>query len=352
MKIAILYICTGRYDLFWKDFFLSAEKFFLPGTSKEYYVFTDAEKLYAEDEECIHKLYQENLGWPGNTLFRFKFFRSIIDELRCFDYVFFMNANTLFKAVVEENILPDDGLIVVKHCEFWFSDNTQFPYDRNESSLAFIPMGYGDIYVTGAINGGKADAFIQMIIELDAAIDDDYSRGIIALWHDESHLNKYILSHKYTALDSSYAQAENKYSPCGCKILLRDKRNYGEYSYLRGITNRQGEEHLRHTFVGVDSIIGKNIIIYGAGNVGYSIYTQLERNNVNIVAWVDKNYQIFNYKSRTVESVNVIGARRFDYIVVAIKNRNIAESVRFDLCKRFGISMDCILWNIKCDNAI
>lgn len=41
-KVAVLYICTGKYDVFWKDFYISYEKYFLPDCEKHYYVFTDA----------------------------------------------------------------------------------------------------------------------------------------------------------------------------------------------------------------------------------------------------------------------------------------------------------------------
>ena len=33
MRIGILYICTGKYDIFWKDFYLSAERYFMQDQS-------------------------------------------------------------------------------------------------------------------------------------------------------------------------------------------------------------------------------------------------------------------------------------------------------------------------------
>lgn len=42
MRIAILYICTGKYNVFWDGFYKSSEKFFLKDEAeKEYFVFTD-----------------------------------------------------------------------------------------------------------------------------------------------------------------------------------------------------------------------------------------------------------------------------------------------------------------------
>ena len=63
LKIAILYICTGKYDIFWQEFYQSCEKNFLLNCQKEYFVFTDANHIYAENTASIHKIYQKNLGW-------------------------------------------------------------------------------------------------------------------------------------------------------------------------------------------------------------------------------------------------------------------------------------------------
>ena len=55
-SIGILYICTGPYVLFWKDFYESFEKNFLPSYEKKYYVFTDAEEIFAENNLNVKKL--------------------------------------------------------------------------------------------------------------------------------------------------------------------------------------------------------------------------------------------------------------------------------------------------------
>ena len=93
IKIAILYICTGKYEIFWKDFYSSSEQYFLPEYSKEYFVFTDSPNINDTASMNVHKIYQHNLGWPDNTLERFDMFSRIIDQLKDFDYIFFFNAN-------------------------------------------------------------------------------------------------------------------------------------------------------------------------------------------------------------------------------------------------------------------
>ncbi len=156
-KIAILYICTGKYDIFWKEFYKSSEKYLLPNCEKTYFVFTDAEKIYDEEKnKRIHKIYQENLGWPDNTLKRFHMFWSIKKDLEKYDYIYFFNANCEIKrTITEQEFLPDPKkLLVVKHIGYHHKYNLFYPYERRKNSTAYIKRGYGNTYIFGGFNGG------------------------------------------------------------------------------------------------------------------------------------------------------------------------------------------------------
>ena len=135
MRIGILYICTGKYDIFWKDFYLSAERYFMQDQSFiiEYYVFTDSPKLYDEENnKHIHRIKQKNLGWPDNTLKRFHIFLRIKEQLeRETDYLFFFNANLLFTSPIGKEILPpsdSNGLLGTMHPGFYNKPNSEFTY--------------------------------------------------------------------------------------------------------------------------------------------------------------------------------------------------------------------------------
>lgn len=226
-KVAILYICTGAYVAFWKDFYLSFEKKFLPKTQKDYFVFTDAKSVYNEEKNTrIHRIYQDDLGWPGNTLFRFRIFKSVFSELNNFDYIFFMNANMFCNTVVtEEEFLPvSEELLVTQHPGFYDCKPYEFSYERRKKSLAYIPYSKGHVYVCGGVNGGKAKAFIELIRELDWRVDKDNEKGIVAAWHDESHLNRYILEHEnYKLLSPAYCYPEGWELPFEKKLIVLDK---------------------------------------------------------------------------------------------------------------------------------
>jgi hypothetical protein len=234
MKIAILYICTGKYEIFWKDFYISAQKNFLPNHEKHYFVFTDAKSIYKQNQSEISVIPQKKLGWPYDTLMRFKMFLKVKEELRTFDYIFFLNANAEILDTVDESILnPKYDYIGAKHPVYWDKENKDFIYDRNPKSLACIPQGQGEFYYMGSFNGGKSEKYIKLIEELSANIDKDLKNKVIAIWHDESHLNSYFLDKNVLALSPEYTWAERMNLPFKKRILLRDKKKWGGHNSLR-----------------------------------------------------------------------------------------------------------------------
>ena len=232
MKIALVYICTGDYVFFWEAFYRSFNEKFIPEAEKHFFVFTDAGELFAEKEDPhIHRIYQKDLGWPGNTLYRFRMIRSAEEQLRLFDYVFLLNANLVcLETVSAKDVLPEGNrIVVVQHPKSDVRRPYKHPYDRNRKSLAYIP--YTELrakyYVCGGINGGSSDAYLSMIRELDRRVDADDAHGVLAAHHDESHLNRYIVDFPdYRLLTAEYAYPEGWDLPHGKKFLLLDKEKY------------------------------------------------------------------------------------------------------------------------------
>lgn len=209
-KVGILYICTGKYKLFWDGFYKSAEENFLTEMEKHYFVFSEScEGIQEEKNVHFHKI--DCLPWPLTTLLRYNYFLSIIDELKKMDYLVFSNANMkVVESVSKEDFLPreeeNENLCVVLHPGLYKKHKSKYQLERNPKSTAFIPYGAEKHYVIGAMNGGTTEGFLNMCEELNEAINIDLSRNFIARWHDESHLNKYVLNHgNIRILPPSYA---------------------------------------------------------------------------------------------------------------------------------------------------
>lgn len=238
-KIAILYIATNRYTVFWNDFYTSMEKNFVPGSLKHYFIFTDDTTL--KFPQNVTKIQISSMKFPEVSLMRWSFFKSIENQLSNYDYIYFLNANAQVIQPVYEEIFPTkkQGIMVSWHPGYFYEkDSFAFPYDRNPNSTAYIMMGEGTYYVQGGFNGGRTKDFLKMVDVILKRTQIDQENGQMAVWHDESHLNRYILDKKPLVMDPRYIWTpfDHRYFDSikdDIKIMIRDKDQFGGVEYLR-----------------------------------------------------------------------------------------------------------------------
>ena len=227
MKVAILYICTGRYAQFFDGFYESAEQYLLQGVEKRYFVFTDQAQL--TKAENVELLITPCRGFPEDSLFRFDRFLEIKDKLKDYDYTFFFNANMRFVAPVGEELL-EERLTAVLHPGYFDKPKWRYPYERNKQSKAYIPAHEEDYhYYMGSLNGGKTEDYLALAETCSRHIHEDWEKGIVACYHDESHLNRYLREHRCKPLSPAYAYIEGKELPFEPRILLLDKTRIDPY---------------------------------------------------------------------------------------------------------------------------
>ncbi len=236
MKIGILYICTGRYEIFWDGFYESAEKYLMPDKEKHYFVFTDSDKI--NNHINVTKIPVENPGWPHVALKRFHYFadnKSLFGEC---DYLFFYNANyTFIKPIYFSELCPtadENHLVGQQMPAIYHRRPIDFPNERRQISTAYIPLNSELVYFGSGHIGGRTKEFLEMSDVIKNNVDIDYSNNIIAIWHDESHVNKYFLSHKPKVLHPGYCYPQDWFLPFPQMTLLLDKNKLGGHSFLRG----------------------------------------------------------------------------------------------------------------------
>lgn len=245
MKIAILYIGTGRYTIFWDEFLNSCEKNFIKEAQKHYFFFTDDKDLKSDEKITI--VPQENLGWPLITCLRYKILKKVKEQLKDYDYVFFFNGNMEFiKPIKAEEFIPteEEGYIVapLHSMNKRIKSNLEFEYERNPKSTSYIAPGEGKQYFHAGVLGGRVKEFLELLDVCEKMMDDDLANNIIPKFHDESVFNKYILTRPYKTLSNYYIFPTHgkpfvKLNP-KAKIIQRDKSKfkYGGHAYLRGET--------------------------------------------------------------------------------------------------------------------
>lgn len=238
MRIAILYICTGKYNQFFEGFYQSAEKYLLKDIAmKDYYVFTDDMNLCSKPNVFLN--FKKCEGFPWDSLYRFRTFLTIKDKLIGYEYIYFFNSNALFLQDIDESILPDNGCELVNgvwpiHRRICTSYH-YYPYERNKKSLAYVaPFHKPYTYYMGGIHGGTANAFLEMSEVLNRNIQIDLENGIVAKVHDQSHINKYLRSHSCKPLGKEYCSPEEWVSGFEPKMIFRDKVKIDPITFSKG----------------------------------------------------------------------------------------------------------------------
>ena len=219
-KVGLLLISTGRYHHFIQPLIESADTWFLNDMEVTYFLFTDSKEKYNSNRNIVY-LEQEHKPWPSSTLFRYKIFYNKMEILSNMEYLYYCDIDMLFVDVVGNEILSER--VATIHPGFKGERGT--PETRPESKACVLP-NESMTYFAGGFNGGKTKAFLEMCKAIDLNIESDLTKGIIAVWHDESHLNRYMIDNPPTKiLDPGYCYPEQVMIQYNKKLLALNKNH-------------------------------------------------------------------------------------------------------------------------------
>ncbi|XP_028432369.1 N-acetyllactosaminide alpha-1,3-galactosyltransferase-like [Perca flavescens] len=203
-SVALTVFAVGRYlDAYLKTFLTSAEQYFMLGLQVTYYVFTDQpDKVPHLDLGPQRSLkviqVEKHSRWQDISMMRMKTISDTIESEirhRC-NYVFCLDVDQEFKGRFGSEALGDS--VAQLHAWYYKAQKQSFTYDRNPKSKAF--MESGDYYYHAALFGGLCEHVKNLADHCFLGIMEDKLNDVEALWHDESHLNKYFWLHKPTRL--------------------------------------------------------------------------------------------------------------------------------------------------------
>lgn len=359
-KVAILYICTGEYILFWKPFYISFSKNFLSNSDVHYYVFTDATDVYMHQKENVHVIYKEHEEWPYITLNRFDTFLMIEKELLQYDYCFFTNANLFcYKKISESEILIEDKLIVTQHPGFSIEKKDKMAWESRKESLAYVNSKDAKVYIAGGFNGGETKIYLEMVKELSNNINIDKKNGIIAKVHDESHINHYIIENQnYQLLGAEYLFPQGAKLSVECKIMIWDKRlifnvgkfkkyvsqgtadsNFAKYLLLYNTLNQF--IYIKNSNLNLKSFFQRNgyktIALYGYKGMGEILLDDFKKSELPVQYIVDKVCRETQEGRKIVAPENLQEQKSVDCIVVACADRF------FEVSSELYGKIDCTL---------
>ena len=145
-------------------------------------------------------------GWPDATIYRYAVICEQAAKLADATHVFLIDADMRFVAPVGQEILAP--LVGTTHPGF---------VGRARNLRAAPGVGglrrrtaRGATYFCGGFVGGERQPFLALAAAVQANVAADDAAGITAVWHDESHLNRYLIDHPPSlVLSPSYCYPED-----------------------------------------------------------------------------------------------------------------------------------------------
>jgi len=220
-NIGLLIIATHKYILFLNDLLISADQYFLPNQNVEYFIFTDHEVINIQSKRKINLIKTKHKPWPWMTLGRYEIFSSNQECFEGIDYLFYCDADMRFCDIVGDEILSDR--VATQHPGYYGTRGT--PETNPESLACVLPFEQME-YFAGGFNGGTKEQYLKMAQKLATNIRLDYDKNIIAVWHDESHINRYFLDNPPTRiLDPGYCYGESLKPPFTPRLIALNKNH-------------------------------------------------------------------------------------------------------------------------------
>ncbi|MEE6522846.1 hypothetical protein FKM82_021484 [Ascaphus truei] len=238
VRIGLTMFAIKKYTVFVKTFLETAEKFFMVGHKVNYYVFTDRAKeipniTLSEGRRLVVLDVPSYKRWQDVTMRRMEMIHNYSRELFIneVDYLVCVDVDMRFNDHVGVEILSN--VFGALHPGFFGASRPEFTYERRSQSQACIPTDEGDFYYAGGYFGGIVEEVYKLTNHCHQAMMTDKENNIEAVWHDESHLNKYFLYHKPTKILSPEYIWNDYY---GSPAAVKRKRFIGvpkDYAQIR-----------------------------------------------------------------------------------------------------------------------
>lgn len=196
-KIGLMVMATGKYIQFVEPLIQSADTYFCKNHEVYYFIFTDG---IVPEHPRIIRIEQKKLGWPYDTMMRFATYYKSRELLSGMDYLFATDADMEFVGEIGDEILGP--LVGTRHPGYVGNKGTP---ETNPYSTAYVKPQDIQYYFCGGFYGGKTEEVLKLLRTTSENIETDLAKGYIAIWHDESHINRYFVNNRPTiVLSPSY----------------------------------------------------------------------------------------------------------------------------------------------------
>lgn len=263
-ELGILMVATNNYLERWKETVLSLEKSSLFDVSTTVHLFSDRpEEAISWSRENLDRLNVlaypiDAWGWPEATLLRYDFFLERLSQISE-PILMYLDSDMEVRSDFSKFLEPEqwkNGLAFVRHPGYSLphgialirylmrnpskiithslgalkNGGASGSWETRSWSTAYVPRRMRKTYVHGAVWFGKNEDFKKLCSILSIRTQEDLSKGHIAVWHDESHLNWFSANQEVTVLDNRFSGVDG-YSNLSileaCIVTVEKESNEG-----------------------------------------------------------------------------------------------------------------------------
>ncbi len=223
-SLTVLLIATRNYISYAKNLLSSLDEFLAWRTIVQVVIFTDDSTSFKhfelKDKFVLDVIQIASYGWPDATLMRFHVFEehwNIVKGRR----VMYLDADTrVVNRINESKFMSMEwacGVALVKHPGYYnrgiriglANSLLGHSWETNRLSCAFVPIHKRRNYVCGGVWMGEHREIKLLVSSLKNRVQTDLDQGIVAKYHDESHLNKWASCNRHSQLSPKWAFAAN-----------------------------------------------------------------------------------------------------------------------------------------------
>ena len=224
-KVGLNIVAIAKYIKFLQPLITSADTFFMTDHNVTYFVISDHldEVAKVKTHRHVVGIMEKSQGWPNNTLVRFQFISKHRDAYYEMDFLYQVDVDMKF--VFKFNSEALGKRVGTLHPFFYTRQRRSFTYEKNPNSTAYVNSSEGEYYFAGGVFGGCQKEVITMADTIVRNILTDLRKyNYIALWHDESHVNRYFIDHPPTKiLSPEYCYPEGRILGMNPRLLALNK---------------------------------------------------------------------------------------------------------------------------------
>ena len=216
---------TAGYIKYAKELGESFTSTFFPGAEIRYLVFTDnideVQRWILPDRITVVGVEITHKPWPISAISRYNDYKNFAHLLTS-ELVLFTDADMKIIGEVPSTFKPNqwpNEIALVRHPGFYRKDEivrkgvSRFLPNKTEAlgswedrpeSQAYVTERRRKHYVCGGVWMATPKAAINLCSVLSSRIDDDDRRDVMAVWHDESHLNWWAANNRHAILSPEY----------------------------------------------------------------------------------------------------------------------------------------------------